>query len=85
VVMRERALEFRLEEVPVTAESPIAGQSLRDTKIRDHTGALLLALRDEDGTFHTNPPPDTEIRSGQVIIAIGTQDELDALVEFVER
>jgi voltage-gated potassium channel len=85
VVMRERALEFRLEEVPVTAGSPIAGQSLRDTKIRDHTGALVLALRDEDGTFHTNPPPDTEIRSGQVIIAIGTQDELDTLVEFAER
>ncbi|MGZ4737187.1 MAG: potassium channel family protein [Acidimicrobiia bacterium] len=85
VVMRERALEFRLEEVPVTAGSPIAGQSLRDTKIRDHTGALVLALRDEDGTFHTNPAPDTEIRSGQVIIAIGTQEELDTLVAFVER
>jgi voltage-gated potassium channel len=85
VVMHERTLEFRLEEVPVTAASPIAGRSLRDSKMRDHTGALVLALRDEDGTFHTNPPPDTEIRSGQVIIAIGTQEELDTLVAFVER
>ncbi|MGZ4756576.1 MAG: potassium channel family protein [Acidimicrobiia bacterium] len=85
VVMRERTLEFRLEELPVTAGSPIAGRSLQESKMREHTGALVLALRDEDGTFHTNPPPDTEIRSGQVIIAIGTQEELDTLVAFVER
>jgi voltage-gated potassium channel len=83
VVMRERTLEFRLEEVPVAAGSPIVGQSLRDTHLRDRTGALVLALRDENGTFQTNPSPDTEIQSGQVIIAIGTQAELDDLVTFV--
>ncbi len=83
VVMHERSLEFRLEEVPVTDHSPIAGRSLRDAHVRDQTGSLVLALRDVDGTFHTNPSPDTLIRAGQVIIAIGTQDELDALVGFV--
>ena len=83
VVMHERTLEFRLEEVPVTEGSPIVGQSLRDTHLRDKTGALVLALRRADGSFQTNPTPDTEIRAGQIIIAIGTQSELDALVEFV--
>jgi voltage-gated potassium channel len=85
VVMHERTLEFRLEEVEVSATSPIVGQSLRDTGVRDRTGALVLALRDEDGSFHTNPTPETRISAGQVIIAIGTQDELDSLTEFVER
>ena len=83
VVMHERNLEFRLEEVPVTDGSPIAGRSLRDAHVRDRTGSLVLALRDVDGTFHTNPSPDTLIRAGQIIIAIGTQVELDALVTFV--
>lgn len=83
VVMHEGTLEFRLEEVAVTASSPVAGRSLRDTHIRDRTGALVLALRDEHGAFQTNPDPDTEVQAGQVIIAIGTQDELDALVAFV--
>jgi voltage-gated potassium channel len=83
VVMRERNLEFRLEEVPVGPTSPITGRSLRETRMREHTGALVLALRDESGAFRTNPPPETEIRAGQVIIAIGTQEELDALVAFV--
>jgi voltage-gated potassium channel len=83
VVMQERTLEFRLEEVRVTADSPIVGRSLRDAQLRDRTGALVLALRDGTGTFRTNPPPDTEIRGGQIMIAIGTQDELDALVKLV--
>jgi voltage-gated potassium channel len=85
VVMHERTLEFRLEEVPITEGSSISGRSLRETDMRDKTGALVLALRDADGSFHTNPNPDTELRAGQVIIAIGTQDELDALVRFVGR
>ena len=85
VVMHERTLEFRLEEVAVPEASPLAGRSLRDAHLRDHTGALVLALRDEDGTFRTNPQPDMEIQGGQVIIAIGTQDQLDALVAFVGR
>jgi voltage-gated potassium channel len=83
VVMHERTLEFRLEEVAVTAGSPVAGVSLRDSHLRDRTGALVLALRDPDGTFQTNPTPDERIEPGHVIIAIGTQDELDALVALV--
>jgi voltage-gated potassium channel len=83
VVMHERNLEFRLEEVPVTATSPIIGKTLRDSHLRDQTGALVLALREEDGVFRTNPPPDIEIHPGQVIIAIGTEDQLASLVAFV--
>src|SRR6478736_9056831 len=63
VVMHEQTLEFRLEEVPVSAASPIAGRSLRDTGMRDRTGALVLAVRNEDGIFHTTPAPETEIRA----------------------
>jgi voltage-gated potassium channel len=83
VVMHERTLEFRLEEVEVTEASPLAGRTLRDSHLRDRTGALVLALRHPDGTFQTNPTPEVEIRAGHVIIAIGTATELRALVDLV--
>jgi voltage-gated potassium channel len=79
IVMHDRALQFRLEEVVVPPESSIAGQSIRDAHLRDRTGALVLALRDPDGSFNTNPSPDSTIRAGDVLIAIGTPDELTAL------
>ncbi|HEV7536613.1 MAG TPA: TrkA C-terminal domain-containing protein, partial [Acidimicrobiia bacterium] len=72
-------LEFRLEEVSVPPESPLAGRSLRDTHIRDSTGALVLALRETDGEFTTNPPPETVLEAGQILIAIGTETQLKAL------
>ncbi|MGQ0804934.1 MAG: potassium channel family protein [Actinomycetota bacterium] len=83
VVMHDRDIEFRLEEVSVPEESPIEGSSIREAHVRDRTGALVLALRDRDGSFTTNPAPETVIRAGQVVIAIGTPDDLEALERLV--
>jgi voltage-gated potassium channel len=83
VVMHDRGLQFRLAEIVVPAESSIAGQSIRSAHLRDRTGALVLALRSAQGVFNTNPSPDTTIESGQVLIAIGTPDELDSLERTV--
>jgi voltage-gated potassium channel len=81
VVMHDGTLEFRLEEVALPAGSPLAGASLRDAHIRDRTGALILALRDGDGSFTTNPPPETALAAGQILIAIGTETQLKALAD----
>ena len=81
VVMHERNLEFRLEELSIEPSSSIAGRSLRDAHLRDRTGALVLALRDPEGRFLTNPPPDTTLEPGHVLIAIGTGEELKALAD----
>jgi len=79
VVMHDRDIEFRLEEVEVPTDSPLAGRSIRDAHVRDQTGALVLALREPDGRFITNPTPEHVLSDGQVLIAIGTKDELAAL------
>jgi voltage-gated potassium channel len=79
VVMHDGSLEFRIEEVQVPTWSSLAGNSLRDAHLRDRTGALVLAMRDEGGRFTTNPPPETLIEPGQVLIAIGTSEQLAAL------
>jgi voltage-gated potassium channel len=79
VVMHDGSLEFRLAEVRLSPESMLAGRTVREAHVRDKTGALVLAVRHEDGTFITNPSPDVELTPGQLLIAIGTQQQLDAL------
>jgi voltage-gated potassium channel len=79
VVMHDRALEFRLEEILIPPHSPLAGATLQEAAIRRRTGALVLALRDDDGRFLTNPDPATALQAGHVVIAIGTEAELKAL------
>ena len=82
VVMHDGSLEFRLSELLVTERSPLAGSSLRAVHLRDRTGALVLAIRRPDGSFLTNPTPDTDIRPGDVLIGVGTAEQLSALERF---
>jgi voltage-gated potassium channel len=82
---RGRALEFRLEEVTVRAGSRLAGRTLREANVSETTGALVLALRDHDGTFLANPPMQTPIDAGYVLIAIGTQQQLSALQHAADQ
>ncbi|HSJ91925.1 MAG TPA: potassium channel protein [Ilumatobacter sp.] len=81
VVMHERSMEFRMQEIAVTDHSPLAGVSLREANLRQRAGVLVLALRQTDGTFTTNPDPDTIIESKHVIIAVGTDTDLARLEE----
>lgn len=82
VVMHERSMDFRMQEVEITAGSRLAGVTLRDANLRRDAGVLVLAVRGDDGSFTTNPDPDLVIHVGNVIIAVGTDDAL-ALLEKV--
>lgn len=78
-------IEYRLEELEIPADAPVAGTSIREAHLRDHTGALVLALRGSDEQFVTNPAPETVLEAGMTVIAIGTGDELSRLHDFVEN
>jgi K+/H+ antiporter YhaU regulatory subunit KhtT len=43
---------------------------------------LVLAIRRPDGSFLTNPSPEDAITAGDVLISVGTDEQLDALAEF---
>jgi voltage-gated potassium channel len=83
--MHEQGMELRLEEIELASDSPLAGVSLGAAMVRDRTGALVLALRDHDGTFLTTPAAHTVMKAGQILIAIGTAAQLHALSVAAHR
>ncbi len=85
IVMHDGTLEFRLEEQAVSATSSLSGSTLRSAQLRDRTGALVLAIRKPDGLFVTNPSPEDVIGAGDVLISVGTADQLRTLAEFAAR
>jgi len=85
VVMHERSLEFRMQEFEVSERSTLAGVTLRDADLRKQAGVLILALRRVDGSFTTNPDPDLVIEPHQVLIAVGTDDDIARLDELIKR
>jgi voltage-gated potassium channel len=74
--------DFVIEEIEVTRACPQAGRTIRDLRVRDETGAILVALRKRDGTFDTTPGPDARIEVGDVMIGVGTTGEIRALEEL---
>ena len=49
---------------------------------RHETGAIIVALRKRDGTFDTTPEPDAVIEPGDVIVGVGTTEELSRLEDL---
>jgi voltage-gated potassium channel len=74
--------ELRFEEIEVRESCEHAGESIRDLRVREQTGAMIVALRKRDGTFDTTPSPDAVLEIGDVMIAAGTPDELRRLEEL---
>lgn len=84
-VMHDGVLEIRLEEVTVAAGSLLAGGTIRDAKVREQAGALVLAVRDTSGSFSTNPDLSTVLEPGSVLIAVGTGEQVQALSRAAAR
>ena len=85
VVTTAEGDDFRLEEIEVTRTCARAGHTLRDLRIQDETGAIIIALRKADGTFDTTPEPDEVLQPGDVLIGVGTPEELRKLEDMFSR
>jgi voltage-gated potassium channel len=83
VVMHDEDLDFRIVQVHVGESSALVGQTVGELRLRERTGALLLALRRGAGQpFEPHPAEDQVVPADSVLIALGTQTELDALAEL---
>lgn len=80
VVMQHGQFEVRLSETRIADGSAFARRSLQECSIRANTGASVLAVRREE-SFTTNPSRDFVILPGDVLISLGTPEQLTALGE----
>lgn len=80
VVFHHAGVQYRLEEVFISAGSSLEGKTIAQASIRDRTGALVVAILSPGGELLTNPPPETELTAGVTLIAMGTDEQLGSLV-----
>jgi len=81
-MIRDRDMNLRIEEVDIPAGSAFAGKMLRESRIRDVTDALVLAIR-EHGRFHYNPGPDTVLAAGDTLVLLGRSASVAKLREHL--
>ena len=71
----EVAEDHRLEEIEVSDGCSGAGQTLGDVR----GGAFVVGIRRHDGSFQAQPPAETVLESGDVLIALGTARTMERL------
>ena len=62
-----------IEWVEVPEGSELAGKTLRETDLRQETGANVILVQRGDMTI-TNPGGDTELRVGDTLLAVGPRE-----------
>jgi voltage-gated potassium channel len=77
--------DLHIAEIEVDPTCVNAGKTIRDLRVRHQTGAIIVALRKRDGTFDTTPEPDAVIEPGDVIVGVGTTEELQRLEDLFAR
>ena len=82
IVTHTDELEYRLETMSIGANSQVVGQPIRAVRIRDMTGAFILAIADGEA-MDRNPSPTRVLCAGDRIVALGTRSQLDALAEML--
>ncbi len=74
--------EARLETVEVQPGTQAAGKMLAELKLRTQTGASVVGI-ERHGNSIVNPAPDEELESGDQILLIGSEDQLNAAKELL--
>lgn len=79
VILHGKLMELRIEGFEVGERSVLSGRLIRDSDIRELSGAQVLALESPGGDIIFNPGPDALIRPGHTLIAIGSSEQVEAL------
>lgn len=88
IATRSSDLSLRMEQAAISPDSRLVGRTLAEARIPQATGLIVIALKKEGsapGGFVFNPVADTELHAGDELIVLGTQEQIDGLMAFLDR
>jgi voltage-gated potassium channel len=72
-----------VEEMVVVANTKAVGKAIDELGLLAPDAAKVLAVRSRDGTVNVNPPPTIQLEEGDLVIALGTEDQLFATASLL--
>jgi voltage-gated potassium channel len=58
-------------------------KTIRELEIRNRTGANLIGFKTADGEYIINPDPDTDLQPDAKLFVLGTQDQVQKLLDIL--
>lgn len=89
VVVGKGDVLMQIEEVRIEENSPLINRNLREVGIGQQTGAIIVGINGPNGETRVNPTAEANlssvlINSEDTLIALGSEDQLNSLKEFVK-
>lgn len=75
-MLRVHGQTLRIEEAEIHEGSSLDGKTLAEADIGRSIGLLVMAIKSNDNSYQFNPSGATTLRSGDVLIVIGTPEQL---------
>ena len=82
VVLHNDQLELGMERIQVDPNSPLVGHTMRDSRLRDSTGALIVGINREGVGLHFNPKGDETFQAGDELLVMGPSPALEAMMKL---
>ncbi|MEN6355495.1 MAG: potassium channel protein [Armatimonadota bacterium] len=80
LAMHTDDLKMMIEELSISSGSKLIGQSISQSSLKDKTGVTVIAVSRTSGKMVANPGPDELLHDGDVLIVIGTPEQLDKAI-----
>jgi voltage-gated potassium channel len=70
---------LQIEEAQIAPRSSLAGATLKDSRLRQDLGVIIVTIKKASGQMVFNPPHDASLEAGDILIAMGERQHLDRL------
>jgi voltage-gated potassium channel len=82
-VMYDESLHLFLEDLTVGPDSPLAASTVGEARIRERTGVNILGLK-HGGDVMVSPDANHPLHPGDVLVALGTRQQLEELAKLAQ-
>jgi voltage-gated potassium channel len=72
-------IDLQMEELLVSPDSELVGRLVKDSGIRANFEVIIVCIKSAAGEMLFNPGPNTEIRAGDLLIALGKPENMPRL------
>ncbi len=79
LTMYTQDMTLRLDEILVTDKARLQGQTLMDSNLRKQYDIIVIGIKRAGEDMHFNPKPDNVLLSGDILIVLGEEDQIQAL------
>jgi len=79
IASTQTKFDLQIEEIFIPPESSLTGVQIANSQLRERENVITTAIQKEGNRMIYNPPATEVIEGGNVLIALGSQESLEAL------